>query len=72
MNKHCIRWADEIIKEMDGTFSAKTIKDKLIEKHGTKYVVNTISIGQYLTRTCIIIGKRHDRLVYKRRVKPNE
>ena len=64
MNKHCIRWANEIIKDIDGTFSAKTIKDKLIEKHGTKYVVSTISIGVFLSRNYKIMGKRNDRLIY--------
>ena len=67
MNKHCIRWANEIIKGIDGTFSARTIKDKLIKKHGTKYVVSTISIGVFLSRNYKIMGKRNDRLIYAKK-----
>ena len=57
---------------MDGTFSAQMIKEKLVEKHGTNYIGNTVSIAQYLTKNCIVVGKQNDRLMYKRRVKPNE
>tara|TARA_R110000796_G_scaffold130356_2_gene245958 strand:+ start:4460 stop:4678 length:219 start_codon:yes stop_codon:yes gene_type:complete len=72
MNVICTRWTKEIIKDMDGTFSAQMIKEKLVEKHGTNYIGNTVSIAQYLTKNCIVVGKQNDRLMYKRRVKPNE
>ena len=67
MNKHCERWTFKIIDEMDSTFSALTIREKLIEKHGTKYTVSSTSIGQFLRRHCDVIGKKKDRFIYKKR-----
>jgi hypothetical protein len=69
MNKICTRWAKKIIAEIDGPFTAMTIREKLIEKHGTNYVASNISIGQFLARNCIVIGKRNERLTYKKREK---
>ena len=67
MNIICTRWTKEIIKDIEGTFTAQMIREKLVEKHGTNYVANNISIGQFLSAHCIVVGKRNDRLTYKKR-----
>ena len=69
MNKHCQRWTFKIIDGMDSAFSALTIREILVDRHGTNYIVSSTSIGQFLGRHCDVIGKRNDRLIYKRREK---
>ena len=67
MNIICTRWTKEIIKDIKGPFTAMMIREKLVEKHGTNYVANNTSIGQFLSKYCIVVGKINDRLSYKKR-----
>ena len=67
MNKICKKWTEKIIEEIDGSFTAMTIREKLIEKHGTNYVASNTSIGQFLARTCVVMYETNGRLTYKKR-----
>lgn len=50
MNSFIKRWIDDLILEIDGEFSAITIRDKIYERKGMKYLESTTSIGAYLSK----------------------
>ena len=69
MNKIFTRWVIKELPSMPETFTAEQLKHRIVEKHGTTYAEVTTSIGQWLTRHCIVVGKSNGVQLYKRREK---
>jgi hypothetical protein len=65
VNQHSQRRIKELIYELEEPFTAQNVKTALIEKHGTAYTPSNISLGQFLNRICIRIGKHRGRFLYK-------
>ncbi len=66
MNKRCQVWTDKIIAEMKEPFTALTIREKLVERYKSNYIESNTSIGQYLSRHCVLIGVSDSRHVYRK------
>jgi hypothetical protein len=70
MNTNMKRWIREAIAEMDGEFTAKTIRQKIVEKRGTSpYIGNNTAIGWFLNKHCtdvVQICKGHSSKTYRR------
>jgi len=71
MNKHCKRRIKKIIVDIEQPFTSDNIKSEMITRHGTAYAPSNISLGQYLNKICVVVGKHRGRFLYKVRINEN-
>ena len=72
MNNHNKKWIKKIIVELEEPFTAQNVKAAMIENHGTAFTPSNISLGQFLNRICVVVGKHRGSLLYKVRMEGDE